>query len=314
MSDQIPSEVATVALDDDEFIATFEQGGFDAGAFRHQAHIRMAWLYVRRLGSEAAIHRVAAGIQQLAKAHGTETVYHDTMTRAWVYIVADAIAKSPSASFTEFVAQNPQLLEKQLLLEYYSPAVLSSSQARATWVAPDLAPIPGAPASSVAGSDADPAPTVAAADYIAAFRAVPTAVAVMAATDGVNVHGMTASSVTSVSVDPALLLVCVQRGSRILPMIRASGHFSLSFLNDQQRDVASHFASPLRPAGASQFHGIPHRAGRFGLPILNGASAWLACELWHEYPGGDHVIVCGLVRDAFGGEAHPLLSYARQLL
>jgi flavin reductase len=314
VSDQTASEVASLALHDDEFIATFERGGFGGDAFPHQAHVRMAWLYVTRLGPEAAIDRATEGIRRLAMANGREPLYHDTVTRAWVYLVADAIANSPSANFREFMARNPQLLEKQLLLEYYSPDVLSSSQARATWIAPDVAPIPGAPGSSLAGSETDPTPTVAPADYIAAFRAVPTAVAVMAATDGVNVHGMTASSVTSLSMDPPLVLVCVQRGSRILPMIRASGHFSLSFLSDQQRDLAPHFASPQRPAGAAQFHGIPHRAGRFGLPILDEASASLTCELWCEYPGGDHAIACGLVRDAFGGEAHPLLSYARRLL
>lgn len=231
-----------------------------------------------------------------------------------MYLVAAAIAKSPSSDFKEFLGSNPQLRDKRLLLEHYSPDVLSSSQARATWIAPDVAPIRGAPEASLAHSEAVATPSVAAADYVAALRSVPTAVAIVAATDGVNVHGMTASSVTSLSIEPPLVLVCVQRDSRILPMIRASKHFSVSFLSDQQRDIAPHFASPLRPAGAAQFHGIPHRAGQFGLPILAEVSAWLTCDLWCEYPGGDHAIVCGLVLDAFGGDAHPLLRYARQLL
>jgi flavin reductase (DIM6/NTAB) family NADH-FMN oxidoreductase RutF len=314
VTDQTASQVPSLALDDDAFIATFERGGFGGDDFPHEAHLRMAWLYVTRLGSEAAIDRAAEGIRRLAKANGVATLYHDTVTRAWVYLVAAAIAGSPSAGFMAFLASNPQLLDKRLLLEHYSPDVLSSSQARAAWVAPDVAPIPGAPESSRARGGTEAPPSVAVARYMAAFRSVPTAVAVVAATDGVNVHGMTASSVTSLSIDPPLVLVCIQRDSRSLPMIRASGHFSLSFLSDQQRDVAPHFASAHRPAGAAQFHGIPHRAGRFGLPILTEASAWLTCDLWCEYPGGDHAIVCGLVRDAFGGDAHPLLSYARQLL
>jgi flavin reductase len=312
--DHTTGAVSSLSLDDDEFIATFERGGFGGDAFPHKAHIRMAWLYVRRLGPELAIERAAEGIRALAQANGQPTLYHDTVTRAWVYLVADAITRSPSASFEGFMRRNPQLVDKRLLFEYYSPDVLSSAHARATWIAPDVAPIPGAPESSVAGNDVGAVPSVAAAAYRAAFGAVPTAVAVMAAADGVTVHAMTASSVTSLSLDPPLVLVCVKRDSRILPMIRGSKHFSLSFLSGEQHEVARHFASPQRAAGAAQFHGIPHRAGQFGLPILDEASAWLACDLWREYPGGDHVIVCGLVREAGGGIAHPLLSYAQQLL
>jgi len=312
--DQITSEVSSLRLDDDEFIATFERGGFGGDDFPHKAHIRMAWLYVTRLGPEAAIERAAGGIRELARTNGKPTLYHDTLTRAWVYLVADAVTTSPSGDFEEFLVRNSQLLDKQHLLEYYSPDVLSSAQARVTWIAPDIAPIPGAMKSSVARREPDAVPTVAEVDYLAAFGSVPAAVAVIAATDGVNVHGMTASSVTSLSMEPPLVLVCVRRDSRILPMIRASTRFSVSFLSDRQPDVARHFALPQRPAGAAQFHGIPHRAGPFGVPILNDASAWLACDLWREYAGGDHAIVCGLVREASGGDAHPLLSYAQQLL
>ncbi len=136
---------SSLALDDDAFLATFERGEFGGDAFPHTAHLRMAWLYVTRLGAEAAIDRAAGGIRNLAKANGKPNLYHDTLTRAWVYLVADAITRTPSAGFDEFLAHNPRLLDKRLLLEYYSPDLLSSALARATWIAPDLAPIPGAP-------------------------------------------------------------------------------------------------------------------------------------------------------------------------
>ncbi len=310
VTEDMASEVWSLGLPDDEFISTFERGGFAADAFPHRAHLRMAWLYVTHLGPEAAIDRAAGGIRNLAQANGQSTLYHDTLTRAWVYLVAAAVVKSPSVTFAEFLARNPQLLDKQLVLQHYSPDLLSSSQARATWVAPDVAPIPGAPPSTDAGGEADSTQPVDAAAYVAALRSVPTAVAVVSASDGVNVHGMTASSVTSLSLDPPLVLVCVKRDSRILPMIRASKYFGVSFLNDHQRHVAPHFALPQRPSGAAQFHGIPHRAGRFGVPILSEASAWLECGLWCEYPGGDHTIICGLVTGAAAGDGHPLLSYA----
>jgi hypothetical protein len=146
-------KASSLLLDDDTFIAAFERGGFGGDEFPHEAHLRMAWLYVTRLGPDAAIDRAAAGIRRLAQANGRPTLYHDTLTRAWVYLVADAVTRSAAARFDDFLACNPELADKRLLLQYYSPDVLSSARARATWTAPDKAAIPGAPESSVGGSE-----------------------------------------------------------------------------------------------------------------------------------------------------------------
>ena len=316
MSDQTASEVASRALDDDEFIATFERGGFGGDAFPHQAHVRMAWLYVTRLGPQAAIDRAAEGIHRLAMANGREALYHDTVTRAWVYLVADAIANSPSAELQRVhgaqssaprEAAPPRVLLAGCPFEFAGASHLDRPGCRAD---PRRARV-----ECLAGSETDPTPTVAAADCIAAFRAVPTAVAVMAATDGVNVHGMTASSVTSLSMDPPLVLVCVQGGSRILPMIRDVRAFQ-PFLPERSATAMSRPTSHPRRAlrGPPSSTGSRTAPDDLASPSSTSASAWLTCELWCEYPGGDHAIVCGLVRDAFGGDAHPLLSFARQLL
>ena len=165
VTEHMATEVSSLMLSDEEFIATFERAGFAGNDFPHRAHLRMAWLYVSHLGPEAAIDRAAGGIRNLAQANGQSTLYHDTLTRAWVYLVAAAVATSPSLTFTEFVAGNPQLLDKQLVLRYYSPDVLSSPQARAAWVAPDVAPIPGAPPSSEAGGATESPHPVDAAAY-----------------------------------------------------------------------------------------------------------------------------------------------------
>lgn len=313
MSDGTSREVASLDLPDGEFIERFEQGCLSGSNFPHRAHLRMAWLYVKDLGSEVAIDKAAQGIRNLADANGQVNLYHDTLTRAWVYLVAAAVAQSSSPTFTDFLGNHRELLDKQLLLRFYSPGLLASPEARAQWVAPDLTPIPGAPRTRDRGH-LHPGRAVGTGTYIVALRSVPTAVAIVSATDGVNVHGVTASSVTSLSLDPPLVLVCLQRESRILPIIRASKHFSVSYLSEQQREIAPHFASAGRPPGVAQYHGVPHRAGSFGVPVLTEASAWLECSLWSEYPGGDHEIVCGLVADAGAGDAHPLLSYAHQLL
>lgn len=135
-------------MSDDDFLAMFERGDFSGDAFPHRAHLRMAWLYVTSLGPEEAIRRAAAGIRNLAQRNGRPGLYHDTLTQAWVYAVAAGIAHCPPSSFSGFVDQCPQLLDKHLLLNHYSPERLGSPRARATWVAPDLKPIPGAPSSS----------------------------------------------------------------------------------------------------------------------------------------------------------------------
>jgi hypothetical protein len=143
-SDDLPGLV----MPDDEFLATFERGEFAGDAFPHRAHLRMAWLYVTELGPDEAIQKAATGIRNLAQHNGRPGLYHETLTRAWVYVVAAGIAHSPPSSFTRFLYHSPQLLDKHLLLNHYSPDLLASPRARATWVAPDLRPIPGAPPSS----------------------------------------------------------------------------------------------------------------------------------------------------------------------
>jgi len=142
-------DVPALVMPDAEFLAVFERGGFPGNAFPHRAHLRMAWLYVTCLGPDAAIQEAADGIRNLALQNGLPTLYHDTLTRAWVYVVAAAIGHSSSGSFTGFIEENPRLLDKHLLLEHYTADVLTSAQARAAWVAPDVRPIPGAPTGSL---------------------------------------------------------------------------------------------------------------------------------------------------------------------
>jgi hypothetical protein len=143
--DDMATEVPSLMLTDQEFLSTFERGGFGGRDFPHKAHLRVAWLYLTRLEPAEAIDRAAAGIRNLAQANGQPDLYHETLTRAWVHLVSAAIATSPVATFTELLERHPELLDKQLLLQYYSQDVLFSPRARATWVPPDLKPLSGAP-------------------------------------------------------------------------------------------------------------------------------------------------------------------------
>lgn len=136
-------------MPDEEFLAVFERGGFPGNAFPHRAHLRMAWLYVTDLGPERAIEKAAGGIRSLADHNGVPGLYHDTITRAWVYAVAAAMGHSSSTTFAGFIDEHPRLLDKDLLLEHYTKGLLMSPAARKAWVAPDLCPLPGAPLESL---------------------------------------------------------------------------------------------------------------------------------------------------------------------
>ena len=100
------------------------------------------------------------------------------------------------------------------------------------------------------------------------------------------------NAVTSVSLDPLLLLVCLDRGSRTLPALQAAGRFAVNVLREGQEDLARVFASK-RPM-PEKFEEISHTVAH-GVPVLDDALAWLACEVREILPGGDHLIAIGEV-------------------
>ena len=125
-------------------------------------------------------------------------------------------------------------------------------------------------------------------------------------------RAMTATAVCSVSLDPALILVCVGRASRFHAAILGSRHWGVSLLSTGQEPVARHFANRGRDL-TTQFDAIPHRPGpRTGAPLLDDALAWLECETYAVHDGGDHSIVVGRVLDAAAsGTVDAPLSYFR---
>ena len=123
-------------------------------------------------------------------------------------------------------------------------------------------------------------------DAIASF---PTGVAVVTAS---GPAGLTTNAVTSLSLDPVLLLVCFDNSSRTLPAVRDSGRFAVNVLRSDQEELARVFASKRLPH--EKFEAATHMVAH-GVPVLDGALAWLACDLEALHPAGDHTIGIGAI-------------------
>lgn len=146
------------------------------------------------------------------------------------------------------------------------------------------------------------------------LRAFPTGVVVVTV-GGPEPHGMTANSFTSVSLDPALVLVCVARSAVLLRRLRRSGLFGVSVLSGWQEGVARHFADDSRPLGPRGFEACDWLPGEHtGSPLIGAAAAWLECRIWRSHPAGDHEVVIGEVLDAQAAAAPlgGLLYWQRQ--
>lgn len=119
--------------------------------------------------------------------------------------------------------------------------------------------------------------------------------------------GMTTNAVTSLSLQPLLLLVCFDRGSRTLDAVRASRRFAVNVLRAADRELAAVFAS--KRVGRDKFDSVTHTEAH-GVPVLDAALAWIACELRELLPGGDHVIGIGAVNGmGIGDESDPLVYF-----
>jgi flavin reductase len=126
-----------------------------------------------------------------------------------------------------------------------------------------------------------------------AFGAFATGVTVVT-TGGGTPHGMTANSFTSVSLDPPLVLICVDHSAIMHGALLATRQFAVSVLASHQQSIAKHFASQSRPLGWAQFDTVDWRAGRVtGAPLIDGAVVAFECDLWQTYDGGDHTIFVG---------------------
>jgi flavin reductase (DIM6/NTAB) family NADH-FMN oxidoreductase RutF len=121
-----------------------------------------------------------------------------------------------------------------------------------------------------------------------------------------NPHGMTANSFTSVSLDPPLVLVCVDFRAKILLTLRKAERLGINVLSEGQRELSQAFAR----RGENRFDGVDWHAGESGVPLLPGALAWLECALQNVVDAGDHAVLIARVHRAAYHEGRPLLYFA----
>jgi flavin reductase (DIM6/NTAB) family NADH-FMN oxidoreductase RutF len=120
--------------------------------------------------------------------------------------------------------------------------------------------------------------------------------------------GTTASAVSSLSLEPPLLLVCLDRSSNTLSAIRSHEAFAINVLAEGQERLSANFA---RGGSAARWDGVDHRIGPIGTPHLDGVLALLDCRLERCLDGGDHEIVIGRLvgLERSGEHRRPLLHY-----
>ena len=136
-----------------------------------------------------------------------------------------------------------------------------------------------------------------------------TGVTILTTAVGEETHGMTANAVCSVSLDPLLVLVCVNKQARSHDALSQSGVFALNVLAEEQEHLSRLFADNTVDAEHS-LAGLSCRHGVTGAPILVDSLAYVDCRVTATYPGGDHTIFVGAVEDAAVlREGRPLLFF-----
>lgn len=148
-----------------------------------------------------------------------------------------------------------------------------------------------------------------AADYRRIIGQFATGIAVVTTANDGLLHGMTANAITSVSLDPPLLLVCIDKAAHSHDQFTQSGRFTVNILAEDQQEVSKIFAATTEPE-QGRLQGVAFHLGANGVPLIEGCLAYIECAVADQFEGGDHTIFTGSVEDAtVAGEAAPLLFY-----
>jgi flavin reductase (DIM6/NTAB) family NADH-FMN oxidoreductase RutF len=146
-------------------------------------------------------------------------------------------------------------------------------------------------------------------DFRRAMGRFTTGVTIITTRLGEDLHGMTANAVTSLSLDPLLVLVCVDKTADTHDILSKAGVFAVNILNKDQAEISDRFAKKEFD-GAHGLEDLPHTFAVTGAPIIDGTLAYLDCRTVTEHHGGDHTIFIGEVLEAKElGDGEPLVFY-----
>jgi flavin reductase (DIM6/NTAB) family NADH-FMN oxidoreductase RutF len=163
----------------------------------------------------------------------------------------------------------------------------------------------GAPAPSLSLSM-----SVTQAEFRKALGSFATGITVITLDSDDEVHGMTANAFTSVSLDPMLVLVCVDQRASTHAHLHAKKRFGVNVLAENQRAISEYYANPERTHDrAAEEAGATFERTKHGTPVLRGALAYLECRLHTAQDAGDHTIFIAEVEDVVVGEGSPLLYF-----
>ncbi|TMC98437.1 MAG: flavin reductase family protein [Chloroflexi bacterium] len=133
-------------------------------------------------------------------------------------------------------------------------------------------------------------------------------VVVISARDGAGFRGLTATSLVSISAEPPMVLVGLERLAATRDAVVEGKAFNVSALTRSQEFIAERFAGR---APAVAWSDIPHHLGANGIPLIDGCAAWLECRLAQVHEAGDHDICVGEVESAVKGSGEPLILWDR---
>jgi flavin reductase (DIM6/NTAB) family NADH-FMN oxidoreductase RutF len=139
---------------------------------------------------------------------------------------------------------------------------------------------------------------------------VPAGVVVVSARDEIGFRGLTASSLVSISADPPMVLVGLEREAATRIAVIEGNAFNVSVLTRSQEFIADRFAGRA-PVIDLRWEQVPHRLGSNGIPLIDGCAAWLECRLVQVHAAGDHDVCVGEVEAAVAGAGDPLVLWDR---
>jgi len=154
--------------------------------------------------------------------------------------------------------------------------------------------------------------SVTSSDFRRAMGSFATGVTVITVDQEGEVHGMTANAFTAVSLDPVLVLVCVDQRARTHAHLHARKRFGVNVLRNDQKAISEYYARSTETPQHAEEAGARFERTAHGTPVLQGALAYLECRLHTAQPAGDHTIFIAEVEEVMVRDGEPLLYFRSQ--